>query len=60
VTCSFRFEARSKDEIVELQAEHYTVKVCIDCQMLSRVHLRIHQMRVEKVIVEMAGLRFLS
>jgi hypothetical protein len=37
-----------------LQAEHHTVKVCTDCLMLLTVHRRIHHMKVEKVIVQMA------
>ena len=54
VICSFRFEVRPEDEIVELQAEHSTVHVCVDCLTLLTVHRRIHHMKVEKVIVEMA------
>jgi hypothetical protein len=54
VTCGFRFEVRPENEVVELQAEHHTVKVCTDCLTLLTVHRRIHHMKVEKVIVEMA------
>jgi len=54
VTCGFRFEVRPEDEIVELQADHHTVHVCVDCLVLLTVHRRIHHMKVEKVIVEMA------
>ena len=59
VTCGFRFEVRPEDEIVELQAGHHTVHVCVDCLTLLSVHRRIHHMKVEKVIVEMAERRSL-
>jgi hypothetical protein len=54
VTCGFRFEVRPEDEVVELEADHHTVHVCVDCLTLLTVHRRIHHMKVEKVIVEMA------
>jgi hypothetical protein len=57
VTCGFRFEVRSEDEGVELQADHHSVHVCVDCLTLLTVHRRIHHMKVEKVIVEMAEQR---
>ena len=52
--CNFRFEVRHDDEVVELVAEHHTAHVCLDCLALLTVHRRIHHMKVEKVIVEMA------
>jgi hypothetical protein len=57
VTCSFRFEVRPEDEVVVLEADHHTVHVCLDCLVLLMVHRRIHHMKVEKVIVEMAERR---
>jgi len=54
VTCGFRFEVRPEDEVVELEADHHAVHVCVDCLTLLTVHRRIHHMKVEKVIVEMA------
>ncbi len=57
VICSFRFEVRPEDEVVELQADHHSVHVCVDCLTLLTVHRRIHHMKVEKVIVEMAERR---
>ena len=57
MTCSFRFEVRPDDEIVELEADHHTVHVCVDCLALLMVHRRVHHMKVEKVIVEMAERR---
>lgn len=54
MTCSFRFEVRPEDEIVELEASHHTAHICTDCLVLLTVHRRIHHMRVERVIVEMA------
>ncbi len=54
MTCNFRFEVRPEDEVVELVAEHHTVHVCLECLTLLTVHRRIHHMKVEKVIVEMA------
>ena len=59
MTCGFRFEVRPEDEVVELQADHRTVHVCLDCLTLFTVHRRIHRMKVEKVIVEMAERRSL-
>ena len=57
MTCNFRFEVRPYDEIVELEAEHHTAHVCVDCLPLLTVHRRVHHMKVEKVIVEMAERR---
>ena len=54
MTCNFRFEVRPDDEIVELEADHHIVRVCVDCLTLLTVHRRIHHMKVEKVIVEMS------
>jgi hypothetical protein len=54
MTCNFRFEVRPDKEIVELVAEHHIAHVCLDCLALLTVHRRIHHMKVEKVIVEMA------
>jgi hypothetical protein len=54
VTCNFRFEVRPEDEVVELEADHHTARVCMECLALLTVHRRIHHMKVEKVIVEMA------
>ena len=54
VTCGFRFEVRPEDEVVVLEADHRTVHVCVDCLTLLTVHRRVHHMKVEKVIVEMA------
>jgi len=34
VTCGFRFEVRPEDEVVELEADHHTVHVCVDCLTL--------------------------
>ena len=50
-------KVRPDDEIVELQAEHHTAHVCVDCLMLLTIHRRIHHMKVEKVVVEMAERR---
>ena len=57
VTCGFRFEVRPEDEVVVLEADHRTVHVCVDCLVLLTVHRRVHHMKVEKVIVEMAERR---
>ena len=54
VICGFRFEVRPEDEVVVLEADHRTVHVCVDCLTLLTVHRRIHHMKVEKVIAEMA------
>ena len=54
VTCGFRFEVRSEGEVVELVADDRAVHVCVDCLTLLMVHRRVHHMRVERVIVEMA------
>ena len=60
VICGFRFEVRPEDEVVVLEADHHTVHVCVDCLTLLTVHRRIHHMKVEKVIVEMAERRPVS
>jgi len=57
VICGFRFEVRSEDEVDVLEADHRTVHVCVDCLTLLTVHRRVHHMKVEKVIVEMAERR---
>ncbi len=57
MTCDFRFEVRPEDQIVELVAEHHTAHVCSECLVLLTVHRRLHHMKVEKVIVEMAERR---
>jgi len=57
VTCNFRFELRPEDEVVELQADHHTARVCMECLALITVHRPIHHMKVEKVIVEMSERR---
>ena len=54
VTCGFRFEVRREDEVVELRADHHTARVCESCLVLLTVHRRVHRMKVEKVIAEMA------
>ena len=57
VICGFRFEVRPEDEVVELEADHHAVHVCVDCLTLLTVHRRVHHMKVERVIVEMAERR---
>ena len=57
MTCGFRFEVRPEAEVVELEADHHTVHVCVDCLTLLTVHRRVHHMKVERVIVEMAERR---
>lgn len=54
VTCNFRFEVRPEDEVVELEADHHTATVCMECLALLTVHRRIHHMKIEKVIIQMA------
>jgi hypothetical protein len=55
VTCSFRFEVRPEDQVVELEdAHHHTALVCMECLVLLTVHRRVHRMKVEQVIAEMA------
>jgi hypothetical protein len=57
VTCSFRFEVRPEDQVVELVDEHrHSALVCMDCLVLLTVHRRVHRMKVEKVTAEMAEL----
>jgi hypothetical protein len=57
MTCNFRFEVRPEEEIVGLEADHHIAHVCVDCLVLLTVHRRIHHMKVERVIVEMAERR---
>jgi hypothetical protein len=60
VICSFRFETRSEDQVVELMDEHrHSALVCRECLVLLTVHRRVHHMKVEKVIAEMAEPRVL-
>ena len=55
MTCGFRFEVRDEDHVVELVDEHrHSALVCMECLVLMTVHRRIHHMKVEKVIAEMA------
>jgi hypothetical protein len=55
VTCSFRFESRREDQVVELVDGHsHSARVCLECLVLLTVHRRVHHMRVEQVIAEMA------
>ena len=54
VTCNFRFEVRGEDEVVELRSDHHSARVCESCLVLLTVHRRVHRMKVEKVIAEMA------
>ncbi len=51
--CNFRIEVRPDDDIVELQADHRTARVCSHCLVLLTVHRRIHHMKVENVIAQM-------
>ena len=58
VTCGFRFEVRGEDEVVELVDGHrHSALVCRECLVLLTVHRRVHHMKVEKVIAEMAERR---
>lgn len=54
VTCQFRFEARPERETVELDADHHKAVVCEHCLILLTVHRRIHEMKIEQVIVKMS------
>jgi len=54
VTCNFRFEVRPESDIVELETGHYTARVCTQCLELLTVHRRIHHMKLENIIAEMA------
>ena len=53
-TCDFRFEVRPDDEAVELQSGKYSATVCEDCLELLTVHRRVHGMKIEHVIIQMA------
>ena len=54
VTCSFRFETRPDDETVELFADNHSAHVCENCLVLLTVHRRIHHMKIERIITQMA------
>ena len=61
VTCGFRFETRREDQVVELVDEHHhSAMVCMECLVLLTVHRRVHHMKVEKVIAEMAERELVS
>ncbi len=53
-TCAFRHEQGSEQNLVELDAGSVSVRVCPRCLVLIVVHRRIHDMKVEKLIPEMA------
>lgn len=53
-TCEFRFEVRPDNEAVELQSGNHSAKVCENCLELLTIHRRIHGMKIEQVIIEMA------
>ncbi len=53
VTCNFRFELRPEDEVVELQADHHTARVCMECLALITVH-RIVEMAERRPLVAFA------
>lgn len=54
VTCAFRFEVKPDDEVVELDMGSFRVHVCENCLTLIAVHRRIHHMKLERLIPEMA------
>ena len=54
ITCSFRFEERPEDDIVEVLADHNIARVCSHCLTILTVHRRVHGMKIEKVISRMA------
>ena len=54
VTCAFRFEVKPDDEVVELDMGSFSVHVCENCLTLIAVHRRIHHMKLEKLIPQMA------
>ena len=57
MTCGFRFELRDEDHVVEVvDQHHHSALVCMECLVLLTVHRRVHHMKVEKVIAEMAGI----
>jgi hypothetical protein len=53
-TCSFRHENLPERNLIELDSWGKVAKVCPDCLTLIVIHRRIHRMKVEQVISEMA------
>ncbi len=54
VTCAFRFEVKPDDEVVELDMGNFSIRVCENCLTLIAVHRRIHHMKLERLIPQMA------
>ncbi len=54
VTCAFRFEVKPEDEIVEIETGRSSALICEECLALIIVHRRIHHMKLEKIIPQMA------
>ena len=53
-TCGFRFEERPDDELVELRDNHHSARVCENCLVILTIHRRIHRMKLEEIIIQMA------
>ncbi len=54
VTCAFRHEEIPDYAIVEIDASGASTRICPRCLILITVHRRIHHMKLEKIIPEMA------
>ncbi len=54
VTCAFRHEEIQDTASVEIDASGASARICSRCLILITVHRRIHHMKLEKIIPEMA------
>jgi hypothetical protein len=55
VACAFRHERIQEAELVEIDAGGASARICPQCLILITIHRRIHHMRLEKIIPEMAA-----
>ncbi len=53
--CAFRHENIQETELVEIDAGGASARICPQCLILITIHRRIHHMRLEKIIPEMAA-----
>ena len=53
--CAFRHEKILETELVEIDAGGASVRICPNCLILITVHRRLHHMRLEKIVPEMAA-----
>ena len=53
--CAFRHEKIPEPELIEIDAGGASARICPRCLILITVHRRLHHMRLEKIVPEMAA-----